>query len=300
MRAWTSTALRVKPAFTAGNTLRLRGAARHLSTMQASNKLRTALNEDRKAFGAWQMIPGANVSRVLARSGVSWVLVDCEHGNLDDGAMHDAVPAIAVLGVSPIVRLPDMQGWMVKRALDSGAHGIVVPLLRTPDEARQLVQSAKFPPWGKRGFGSPIAPERFSPVPSFTEYLQQANDSLLTIVQIETKEALESIDEIAAVEGIDVLFIGPFDLGNNIGHPIIDGVMTQELKDAIARVLAASQKAGKKTGVYCTGGEQAKLFADQGFDMMNVVTDYTALDFVAKEQLSFANGSSKPARGKGY
>ncbi|KAF4456377.1 24-dihydroxyhept-2-ene-17-dioic acid aldolase [Fusarium albosuccineum] len=300
MRAWTSTALRVKPTFTAGNTLRLRGAARHLSTMQASNKLRTALNEGRKAFGAWQMLPGANVSRVLARSGVSWVLVDCEHGNLDDGAMHDAVPAIAALGVSPIVRLPDMQGWMVKRALDSGAHGIVVPLLRTPDEARQLVQSAKFPPWGKRGFGSPIAPERFSPVPSFTEYLQQANDSLLTIVQIETKEALESIDEIAAVEGIDVLFIGPFDLGNNIGHPIIDGVMTQELKDAIARVLAASQKAGKKTGVYCTGGEQAKLFADQGFDMMNVVTDYTALDFVAKEQLSFANRSAKPARGKGY
>ncbi|KAM0437562.1 hypothetical protein ACHAPT_001926 [Fusarium lateritium] len=268
--------------------------------MQASNRLRTALNEGRKAMGAWQMLPGANISRVLARSGVDWVLVDCEHGNLDDGAMHDAVPAIAALGVSPIVRLPDIQGWMVKRALDSGAHGIVVPLLRTPEEARQLVQSAKFPPLGKRGFGSPIAPERFNPVPSFTDYLQQANDSLLTIVQIETREALESIDEIAAVEGIDVLFIGPFDLGNNIGHPIIDGVITQKLKDAIAKVLSAGQKAGKKTGVYCTGGEQAKLFADQGFDMMNVVTDYTALDFVAKEQLSFADGSAKPARGKGY
>lgn len=86
-------------------------------------------------------------------------------------------------------------------------------MLRTPQEARELVQSAKFPPWGKRGFGSPIAPERFNPVPSFTEYLQQANDALLTIVQIETKEALESVDEIAAVEGIDALFIGPFDLG---------------------------------------------------------------------------------------
>ncbi|KAJ4203565.1 hypothetical protein NW767_005058 [Fusarium falciforme] len=171
-----------------------------------------------------------------------------------------------------------------------GIQDIVVPLLRTPEEARQLVQSSKFPPLGQRGFGSPIAPERFNPVPSFTDYLQQANDSLLTIVQIETKEALESIDEIAAVEGIDVLFVGPFDLGNNIGHPIINGVMTQELKDAIAKVLSAGQKAGKKTGVYCTGGEQAKLFADQGFDMMNVVTDYTALGVVAKEQLSFAEG----------
>lgn len=75
------------------------------------------------------------------------------------------------------------------------------------------MQSAKFPPWGRRGFGSPLAMERFSPAPSMTEYLQQANDSLLTIVQIETREALESIDEIAAVEGIDALFIGPFDLG---------------------------------------------------------------------------------------
>lgn len=271
-----------------------------LSAMQASNRLRTALLEGKKAFGAWQMLPGANVSRVLARSGVDWVLVDCEHGNLDDGAMHDAVPAIAALGVSPIVRLPDMQGWMVKRALDSGAHGIVVPLLRTPEEARQLVQSAKFPPLGRRGFGSPIAPERFHPEPSFSEYLQQANDSLLTIVQIETKEALESIDEIAAVDGIDVLFIGPFDLGNALGHPIIEGVMATELKDAIAKILAAGQRAGKKTGVYCTGGEQAKIYADQGFDMMNVVTDYTSLGLVAKEQLSFADGSLAPTRGKGY
>lgn len=88
-----------------------------------------------------------------------------------------------------------------------------MPLLRTAEEARQLVQSAKFPPLGRRGFGSPIAMERFNPVPTFTEYLQQANDALVTMVQIETREALESVDEIAAVEGIDVLFIGPFDLG---------------------------------------------------------------------------------------
>lgn len=90
---------------------------------------------------------------------------------------------------------------------------ILVPLLRTVEEAKALVQSAKFPPMGKRGFGSPIAMERFKPAPSFTEYLQQANDALLTMVQIETKEALEAVEEIAAVEGVDVLFIGPFDLG---------------------------------------------------------------------------------------
>lgn len=96
-----------------------------------------------------------------------------------------------------------------------------MPLLRSAEQARELVQAAKFPPLGKRGFGSPIAMERFNPVPSFTEYLQQANDALLTMVQIETKEALNEVEEIAAVKGVDVLFIGPFDLGtpNLFCHP---------------------------------------------------------------------------------
>ncbi|OLN88535.1 4-hydroxy-2-oxo-heptane-1,7-dioate aldolase 1 [Colletotrichum chlorophyti] len=284
-----------------------------MSALQAANKLRTAFNKGAgPSLGLWQMIPGANVSRLLARSpGIDWVLVDCEHGNIDGddnsailqrlhGAMHDAVPAIAAAGVSPVVRLPDMQGWMVKRALDSGAHGILVPLLRTAQEAKDLVLSAKFPPWGRRGFGSPLAMERFTPAPSMTEYLQQANDSLLTMVQIETKEALESVEDIAAVEGIDVLFIGPFDLGNNIGHPVINGIIKKELSDAIDRILEATHKAGKKAGIFCTSGEQSKFFADKGFDMISVATDYTALQFTISESLSIARGEAKPAKGGSY
>ncbi|KAI1739476.1 Pyruvate/Phosphoenolpyruvate kinase-like domain-containing protein [Xylaria scruposa] len=200
-------------------------------------------------IGVWQTLPGQNVSRVLARTpGVDWVLVDCEHGNIDDAAMHEAVPAIASCGVSPIVRLPDMQGWMIKRALDAGAHGILIPLLRSAEEAKRIVAAAKFPPQGRRGLGSPFAMERFNPIPTMTEYLQHANESLLTIVQIETQEALDAVDEIAAVPGIDVLFVGPFDLGNNIGHPILDGVMQPELEQAIDRILVATKKAGKKAG----------------------------------------------------
>ncbi|TQV95691.1 HpcH/HpaI aldolase/citrate lyase family protein [Cordyceps javanica] len=268
--------------------------------MQASNRLRTVFAQGKQAMGMWQMIPGANVSRILASSGVDWVMVDCEHGNMDDRAMHDAVPAIAALGVSPIVRIPDMQGWMVKRALDAGAHGILVPMLRSAAEAREIVQSAKFPPLGKRGFGSPIAPSRFSPVPSFTEYLQQANDAILTMVQIETQEALDQVEEIAAVPGIDVLFVGPFDLGNNIGQPILNGVVSDELKAAIARILAAVHNAGKKCGMYCANGAQAKASADQGFDMINVATDYTSLQTLVREELSVASSEEKPERGVSY
>ncbi|PQE25932.1 aldolase citrate lyase family protein [Rutstroemia sp. NJR-2017a BBW] len=187
--------------------------------------------------------------------------------------MHDAVPAIAACGVSPIVRIPDNQGWMVKRALDSGAHGVLVPLLYTAEGAEKLVQSAKFPPQGMRGFGSPFPHERFHPELNSEGYLQQANDSLLTMVQIETKEAVENVEAIAAVPGIDVLFVGPFDLGNNIGHPIIGGKMHENLHAAITKTLDAAKAAGKKAGIFCTSGEQAKGYADQGFHMISVATD---------------------------
>lgn len=99
--------------------------------------------------------------------------------------------------------------------------------------------------------------QNFSPNPNFTEYLQQANDSLVTMVQIETKEALEVVDEIAPL--VDLLFIGPFDLGNSIGFPILDGNMAPELKDAMAKILKAAHSAGKKCGMYATSGEQAKM-----------------------------------------
>lgn len=132
---------------------------------------------------------------------------------------------------------------------------ILVPLLRTVDEVKQVVAASKFPPQGRRGFGSAIPMQNFDPVPSFTEYLQQANDSLLTMVQIETQEALDAVEEIAPL--VDLLFIGPFDLGNNIGCPIIDGDVKPELKEAVARILKAAKGAGKKCGIFCSNSEEA-------------------------------------------
>ncbi|KAI0841206.1 Phosphoenolpyruvate/pyruvate domain-containing protein [Hypoxylon sp. FL0890] len=258
------------------------------------------LKNDTPSIGVWQTLPGQNVSRILARAGVDWVMVDCEHGNIDDAAMHEAVPAIASCGVSPLVRLPDMQGWMIKRALDAGAHGILIPLLRSVEEAEKIVGAAKFPPQGQRGLGSPFAMERFNPVPTMTEYLQQANDSLLTMVQIETQEALDAVEEIAAIPGIDVLFIGPFDLGNNIGHPILDGVMEPELEQAMDRILEATNKAGKKCGFFATSGEQAKKYADKGFHMISAALDTTLLQASLGLSLSAARGQQAPKAGGRY
>ncbi|KAI9839874.1 MAG: hypothetical protein M1819_000066 [Sarea resinae] len=122
------------------------------------------------------------------------------------------------------------------------------------------------------------------------EYLEQANDSLLTIVQIETVEALENVDDIARVDGLDVLFAGPFDLGINIGHPIKDGKFDDELKEALAKILKAAQENGKRTGIYSTSGEQARSYADQGFNMITVIADMDALTTHLTSSLSTAKG----------
>lgn len=146
--------------------------------------------------------------------------------------------------------------------MDAGAHGVLVPLLYTAEDAKRLATSAKFPPVGQRGFGSPFPMERFVPSLGSSDYLKQANEALLTMVQIETKEALENVDAIAAVAGIDLLFIGPFDLGNNIGHPIMGGKMHDDLHAAIEKIFKAAKAAGKKAGIFCTSGEQSKKYAD--------------------------------------
>jgi 4-hydroxy-2-oxoheptanedioate aldolase len=190
--------------------------------------------------------------------------------------MHESVAAIASCGASPIVRIPANEGWMVKRALDSGAHGIVVPLLYTAEDAKILVQNAKFPPVGQRGYGSPFTMGPFAVRGELSglEYLQNANESLLTIVQIETKEAFENLDDIAKVDGIDVIFIGPWDLGNNLGYPVI-GEFAPELKAAIARILEVAKANGKKAGINTTSGEMAKMYAEHGFDMVRLSQSYT-------------------------
>lgn len=230
-----------------------------------------------------------------------------------DAAMHEAVSAIAACGVSPIVRIPDSQPWMVKRksvrfidniilmglgALDCGAHGILVPLLETPEQVKAVVAAAKFPPLGTRGFGSPFSPAVFDAKLSNTEYLQQANTSLLTIIQIETLSALQNIDTIARLPGVDVLFVGPFDLGNAIGRPVTINSSGQaefhpELHAAVEKVLEAAFEAGKKTGIYTYSGQQAGKVARLGFDMVNVSADMVALAAHLGGELAKAKGEGE-------
>ncbi|RSL41341.1 hypothetical protein CEP53_012812 [Fusarium sp. AF-6] len=179
-------------------------------------------------------------------------------------------------------------------ALDAGAHGLMVPLLRSVEEAEQVVQYTKFPPQGIRGLGSPFATHAFRGQPTINsvEYFRQASQSLLTVIQIKVAKALECVEEIAKVPRVNVLFAKPFDLANSLGLSVEQGIHQPELRAALDRILAAAKAAGKKAGIYCSSASIAKECSDIGFHMVSCMTDATALPEMARQSLDVARGGS--------
>ncbi|TFK63299.1 Phosphoenolpyruvate/pyruvate domain-containing protein [Pluteus cervinus] len=265
-----------------------------------------AFKAGRPAFGAWLTVPGYFHARTVAQASpnLSWIMVDCEHGLVplvpgaaeSIAAIHGAVPN----GESPsaLVRIPATgvsasTSWQIKYALDAGARGILVPMISTVEKAREVVADSRFPPVGRRGFGSPFAHGNWGV--TVQDYLKTANESVLVMIQIETKEAVENVEQIAAVDGIDVLLIGPYDLSISLGYPTPSPDPHPEVEKAIQRILKSSHAAGKKCAIFCTSGAQSAKRAEEGFDMINVTTDTGAMTeaIAGHLQSALAFGGSK-------
>ncbi|ODO01984.1 2,4-dihydroxyhept-2-ene-1,7-dioic acid aldolase [Cryptococcus wingfieldii CBS 7118] len=185
-------------------------------------------------------------AQILALTGLDGIIIDCEHGHFSDDQMHNSVSAIAALGRCPIIRVRGPQPDLLKRALDTGAHALMVPMINTAEEAAEVVKFSKFPPQGLRGQGLTLP-----------EYMKSANETILTIVQIETSEGVKNVDAIAAVPGVDYVFIGPNDLAMSLlGYTPAKGD-EPVFVDAIEKVVAAARKHGQWTGRLVNDGPQA-------------------------------------------
>jgi 4-hydroxy-2-oxoheptanedioate aldolase len=210
---------------------------------------------------------------------IQWVLIDTEHGNIDDRDMQLQVGAIASTGSSPVVRVASAEPWLLKRALDCGAHGIMIPMCDSPEQAEAIVRACKYPskrwPKGVRGTGTMFGPAAFNQ--NGREYLMSANDNVTLIVQIESRAALETVEIIAAVDGIDALFVGPNDLASSLGYVAFDHASIPEVQDAIARILKAALDAGKFAGHFALNAEAAAMRIRQGFHFVNCGADIVAV-----------------------
>jgi len=227
-------------------------------------------------YTGWCALPSPIVAESIAREGFRAVTVDQQHGLWDTAEMAAGVAAIRMAGAAPIVRIPLGAFAQASRALDLGAEGIIAPMINTVADAKAFVGAAKFPPLGERSWG-PTRAMTLAGVSDPKQYLNEANAAIVTLAMIETRTAMANLDAIAAVPGIDVLFVGPSDLsiGLTDGKELDPHSATVEA--ALDTIVAACRKAGKVAGLYCANAERAVACAKRGIRFLAVGSDLAFL-----------------------
>jgi len=225
--------------------------------------LKARLKAGEKLLGAWTMSDSPDNAEVMALAGLDFVLMDHEHGQ---AGIPDAIAQLrAIQGTrcAGLLRAPWNDMVFIKRVLDAGIHGIMVPQVNTPDEARAVVAACRYPPRGIRGAAGGTRAASYG---LDLGYYDRAADELVIIVQIETPQAVENAAAIAAVDGVDVVFIGPRDLSANIGK--LNKMDDPELRALIAKVEEATLKSGKALGTVAPTGALAKQLFARGYSVI--------------------------------
>lgn len=241
--------------------------------MNYNNHSKALANEGRTSFGIFQSLASNAVSEILANRDFDWILVDMEHGMMNIETAGDLFAAISRGGPTPLVRVMSNDQATIKRALDAGAMGVMIPMVNSRNDAVRAVSYCRYPPAGSRGVG----PGRASLFGiNMGEYLAAADEQIMVIPQAEHREAVEHIDDILSVPGIDVIFVGPYDLSCSMGLP--GQVNHPDVEKAIDRVLSAAKRAGVTPGIFCMDVSSAQRRAAQGFRFIAIGLDSVMLD----------------------
>lgn len=229
------------------------------------NILKQKLRAGEVTLGTWLMIGHPASAELLASCGFDWVAVDVEHTCIGRDAMENVIRAIELRGAAPLVRLPDHDPVFIKWCLDAGAGGIIAPMVNSAEQARAVVAAAKFPPAGIRGAAFCRAAGYGE---SFKEYYYSQNDEVVVVAMVEHADSVANIEEIVKVEGIDALFMGPYDLSSSMG--IVGQFDHPDFKEALRRVREAAREAGMPVGIHVVppDAEQVRLRAREGFQFI--------------------------------
>ena len=236
--------------------------------------LRDALAEaDRPLAGIWVCSGSPVVAEIVAGSGIDWVLIDQEHGPNDLATTLTQLQVVAAYPVTPVVRVPSHDPATIKQVLDLGAQTLLVPMVASAEQARELVRAVRYPPRGIRGVGSALARSaRWNRVEG---YLAEAEQHVSLVVQVETTEGVDAAAEIAAVDGVDGVFVGPSDLAASLG--VIGQQTHPDVVAAVHRALTAVRSAGKPVGVNAFDPAVAQSYLDAGASFVLVGADVALL-----------------------
>ena len=237
------------------------------------NPVKRKLQSGQKTAGAFLQIPHSIPAEIFSMAGFDWLIIDMEHAPGDYGELLGQLQAISGSDTVPFVRPPWNDDVAIKKILDCGAQGVLVPYVNTGQEAASAVAACRYPPVGVRGVSGSNRGARYGN--NIKNYLEAANHEIIVIIAIETREAIDNLDDILTVEGLDGVFIGPMDLSTNLGHPGDLGhkVVQQAFAEIEAKVLASD----KFLGTLTTTWERTQECFDKGYQWLIVMQDGSAL-----------------------
>jgi len=232
------------------------------------NSFRRNLRENRPLIGCWCSLASNISTEILGYAGFDWLLIDGEHAPNDMASFISQLQALKDSPSAPVVRPPWAEPVIIKRLLDIGFYNFLMPWIENAEQARAAVAATRYPPQGMRGMGTGHRSNRYGYV---TDYFTTINDNISVMVQIESAQGVERAAEIAAVEGIDGLFIGPSDLSAALGY--LGQPNHPEVQQAMARVLAAAKQNEKPVGILAPGEDDARRYLAQGMTFVAVGGD---------------------------
>jgi len=236
-----------------------------------TNHVRAKLKRGEPSIGTWLTLPDTMAARLMAQVGFDWLTVELEHTPVNFETAAQSFTVIAGSNCVPLARVPWNTGENIKRVLDTGAYGIVVPMVNSRAEAEAAVRAARYQPLGERSIGGQLHAANFDTDPA--TYYARANDEILVVLMIEHVMAIEAADEILSVPGVDVAFIGPNDLTNSMGkRPVFESDDKQFL-DALAHILKTAKKHGVAPGIHVLDGAAAQRRIAEGFQFIAITSE---------------------------
>lgn len=232
------------------------------------NPLHQLWAEGRTAVNGWLSIPSAFSAETMAHQGWNSLTIDMQHGVIDYQVAVAMMTAISTTNTVPLVRVPWLEPGILMKALDAGAYGVICPMVNNAEECEQFVSWTSYPPRGTRSNG-PIRALLYAG----SDYQAHANDTIVRFAMIETAEALDNLDEIMSVPGLDAIYIGPSDLSLALGcKPLFDEV-DKPVAEAIALILAKAKEHGLRAGAHNMTPEYARKRMEMGFDLVTIASD---------------------------
>lgn len=220
------------------------------------------------ALNGWCAIPSPVTAEIVGRAGFDMVTVDLQHGLIDYQMALTMLQVLQGLPAPVLARVPWNEPGILMKCLDAGFAGVICPMINTAEDARRLVQATRYAPLGGRSFG----PTRANLVHG-AGYAAKANTTVAVFAMIETREALNNLDAILSVEGIDGVYVGPSDLGLSLGHEPTLEPIAQEVLDAIAEIVRRTRAAGRIAGIHTGSPDMVKRMFAQGFQFASLLTD---------------------------